>query len=153
MRKVLITIGAVLSVLLSGAVVTTQIAATASAAACTPGAVVATPPVRLLDTRSSGAGGPLAAAESRVIPIGAYSAVFLNLTATDSTAAGYLTAYPSGYGSQPPLASMLNFTQGQTIANGVLVRVGELSPWGVRIYNGSSGTVHLIVDQTGYVCA
>jgi hypothetical protein len=55
----------------------------------------------------------------------------LNVTVTESEAAGYLTAYP--YGTQyengqllhVPLASTLNFVQGQTVVNVAIVAPGR----------------------------
>ena len=51
------------------------------------------------------------------------AAAVINLTATDATGAGYVTAFPSGIG--PPNASNLNLERaGQTIPNLVIVPVG-----------------------------
>ncbi|HBX82242.1 MAG TPA: hypothetical protein DEH05_14285, partial [Propionibacteriaceae bacterium] len=57
-----------------------------------------------------------------------------------------VTAYPSGVAA--PLASNLNFVAGATVANLVVVRLG--SDGSVVLHNGSSGTIHLIADVTGY---
>ena len=84
-------------------------------------------PARLLDTRTGSsivgavirdvqisglAGGP---------PAGA-AAVALNVTVTNPAAASFLTVWPSGSGR--PLASNLNFSAGQTVANTVIVELG-----------------------------
>jgi hypothetical protein len=78
------------------------------------------------------------------VPAGAAAAV-LNLTATEPTAAGFITAYANG---QPvPGTSSLNFAAGQTIPNQVIV---PLSNDVADFYNGSAGTVQLVADLDGY---
>jgi hypothetical protein len=112
-------------------------------------------PSRILDTRSGrgGALGPLAADSSLVLdvtgshglPENGVSAVVLNVTATQTGAAGYVTASP---GDRPtPTVSSLNFAgPNETVANLVTVRVG---PSGVvDLY--TSATTHLIADVAGY---
>ncbi|MFD9123421.1 right-handed parallel beta-helix repeat-containing protein [Kitasatospora sp. NPDC059571] len=79
------------------------------------------------------------------IPAGV-SAVALNVTATGGTGNGFLTAYPSGQST--PVASNLNYTAGQTIANAVVVPVGPDGK--IRIHNGSYGSTDVIVDVVGY---
>ena len=59
---------------------------------------------------------------------------------------GYLTAWPTGQGQ--PTASNLNFTPGQTVPNLVVVPVGTDGT--IQIFNGSPGTVDVIVDVAGY---
>ncbi|MDQ4131821.1 MAG: beta-propeller fold lactonase family protein [Actinomycetota bacterium] len=112
-------------------------------------------PTRILDTRS-GLGrptGPVGPAQTAVlqlpgptaVPEGMASAVVLNVTATEPTAAGYLTVYP---GDVPrPLASNLNFVRGETVPNLVMVPVDEAGR--VNIYN-SSGQTHVVVDVVGW---
>lgn len=113
-------------------------------------------PTRLLNTRA-GAGVPVGAKQSVTfqasggstgVPPDA-SAVVLNVTATEPTASGYITAYPGG--PTPPSASNLNFTTGQTVPNLVVVPVG--SDGQVTLYNGSNGTVQLLADVQGYFAA
>jgi hypothetical protein len=85
-------------------------------------------PYRILDTRTGP--GPLGPAGTRSVqvtgrggvPASGVSAVALNVTVTNPTAAGYLTAWP-GSGARP-LASNLNYVAGQTVANMVVVKVG-----------------------------
>jgi hypothetical protein len=67
------------------------------------------------------------------------------VTVTDPSAAGYLTVYPSG--EAVPLASSLNFTVGETVANLVTVAAGP--DQGIAIFN-FGGTAHVIADVTGY---
>jgi len=80
------------------------------------------------------------------VPTSGASAVALNVTAVSPTAAGYVTVY--GSSTTRPSASNLNFVRGQTIPNLVLTRVGADGT--VLLYNGSVGTVHLVVDVSGY---
>ena len=119
------------------------------------GTFVATDPVRLLDTRvdngytgvvPAGADVVLRIAGRGPIPATGVGGVSLNVTVTAPTAAGVVTAYPSGVAA--PLASNLNFVAGATVANLVVVRLG--SDGSVVLHNGSSGTIHLIADVTGY---
>jgi hypothetical protein len=125
------------------------------------GAPSAMTPVRMLDTRS---GSGISTADGRFvgggkvtpgrplevtvagrngIPGGATSA-FLNVTATQPEAAGFLTIYPCG---PIPFSSTVNFNHaGQTVAN--LART-ELSAQGtVCIY--SLNPTHVVIDATGY---
>lgn len=115
----------------------------------------ATTPGRLLDTRT-GTGAPKAAVGAshtlRVkvsgvdgIPAG-IKAIVLNVTETSPTSHGYVTVYPDGIAR--PTASNLNFTKQLTAPNLVLVPV---SPSGyIDLYNGSTGSVHLIADCFGF---
>ncbi len=79
------------------------------------------------------------------VPTGA-SAVVLNVTVTNTTATSYLTAYPAGL-SSPPIVSDLNWTQGDTVPNLVVVNVSSSGQ--VALYN-SLGSTDLIVDVLGY---
>ncbi len=119
-----------------------------------PAAYTAVTPVRLLDTRNGG--GPLGPAASRNLtvagvtpgaPSGA-SAVVLNVTVTNTTAASYLTVYPMG--STQPLASNLNWVTGETIPNLVSVQVG--SGGAITIFN-AVGSTDVVVDLEGYFAA
>jgi hypothetical protein len=112
-------------------------------------------PARLLDTRS-GVGTPAGAlgagqslgvqvAGAGGVPIGHVSAVVLNVTVTGATASSYLTAWPSG--SPRPVASNLNWSAGQTVANLVVVPVSD-SGW-VSFYN-YSGSVQVVADVQGW---
>lgn len=111
-------------------------------------------PVRIMDTREVLGGLKLAPGEVRNLKVighgdipdsKAVGAVSLNVTVADPSAAGYLTVWPTGL--TRPLASNVNFTVGQTIANAVPVGVGENGQ--VSIYN-SSGDTHVVVDVTGW---
>ena len=116
-------------------------------------------PARLLDTRGGfpTIDGVLAGAGVRPlgtvtvvhvagrggVPADATTAV-LNVTVTEPAADGYATVYPCGI--DPPLASNLNFTTGQTIPNAVLARIG--TDGNVCIFN--SQPTHLVADVMGY---
>ena len=111
-------------------------------------------PVRVMDTRERLGGLKLAPGEVRNLKVTghgdvpdstAVGAVSLNVTATDPTAAGFLTVWPAGLAR--PLASNLNFTAGQTVANAVPVGVDDNGQ--ISIYN-SSGDTAVIVDVTGW---
>src|SRR5262249_21394158 len=70
----------------------------------------------------------------------------LNVAAVNPAATGYLTVYPDD--SARPGTSNVNFVRGRTIANQVITRTGLSS--GVKIYNGSSGTVDVVADLSGW---
>ena len=72
------------------------------------------------------------------------TAASLNITATDTEAAGFVTVFPCSDGY--PNASSLNFAAGQTIANAVIVK---LDPVGT-ICVVTSARLNLIVDVNGY---
>jgi hypothetical protein len=73
------------------------------------------------------------------------SADVLNVTVTQPKDAGFLTVY--AHNQSRPATSNVNFTAGQTVANLVTVQDTVAS---VVIYNGSDGTVQIIVDEQGY---
>lgn len=79
------------------------------------------------------------------IPATGVTAVVVNLTATQPTRAGYLTAYPDG--RSRPGTSSLNFVAGQTVPNMAVVPVVNGK---ITVYNGGSGTVHAVADILGY---
>ncbi len=73
--------------------------------------------------------------------------VVLNVTAVASPSAhsGYLTVYPAG--TNPPMASSLNYTPGATVPNLVTATLGK--DGAVSIYS-SSANVNVVVDVEGY---
>jgi hypothetical protein len=113
-------------------------------------------PTRILDTRPSGQTGYAGdePAPDSVIPVQivgvagvteSATAAVLNLTATEATAPGFVTVWPTG--ADRPTASNLNLEHsGQTIANQVIVPIGADGT--VSIYTQSGA--HLIVDIAGY---
>ena len=108
-------------------------------------------PQRFLDTRTG-----LGAAKAKVgagrtitvtvpgLPAGV-SSIVVNVTATNTTATGYVRVWP--YGQPLPSTSSLNFTANKTVPNLVMVRVG---PGGRISLNNSAGTTDLIADLSGY---
>ncbi|MGH7612308.1 MAG: G1 family glutamic endopeptidase [Candidatus Dormibacteria bacterium] len=114
------------------------------------GAYTALSPTRLLDTRTSHQTplGPDGAVSLKVtggnVPDSA-TAVAINVTVTDTSAASYLTVYPTG--EVTPLLSNLNWPAGDTVPNLVIVPVG--SGGEVTFYN-DAGTVDVVVDLEGY---
>ena len=79
------------------------------------------------------------------VPASGITAVVLNVTATNPTAAGFVTVWPAG--SPRPNASNLNFLPGQTIPNLVIAKVGSNGQ--VSLFN-SAGNTGLIADVAGY---
>jgi hypothetical protein len=77
--------------------------------------------------------------------------VALNVTVTAATSGGHVVLYPGG--AAVPATSTLNFQSGGTRANNAIV---PLSADGLGTLDaraslaGGSGTVHLILDVTGY---
>lgn len=116
-------------------------------------------PARLLDTRpgqptadgrSAGAGRVRANGVVEVDVTGRggtganAAAVSLNLTATATGGDGFATVYPCG--TSRPEASTINYRAGDTIANGIVAKVGSNGK--VCIYTHAAA--HLIVDVDGY---
>ena len=73
--------------------------------------------------------------------------VALNITATQPTAASFLTVWPTG--DTMPLASSVNMAPGQSIPNMVLARIGAGGK--VSIFN-AAGSTHVVVDVLGAFC-
>jgi serine protease len=106
-------------------------------------------PIRVLDTRNTGQtlgpGVSLTQEMAGVDGIAANAdAVVTNVTATDTTAPGYLTVYP---GANPPLASDLNWSPGQTIPN---LTVATLGGTGALSVFNDIGSVDVVIDAFGY---
>ena len=122
-----------------------------SAARSITGLFVPTPPTRVLDTRVGAKVAPngtatVPAASGVGVPAGVFvSAIAMNVTATESTGPGFVTAYPDG--AALPLASNLNLERtGQTIANHVTIGVGD----GASDTLFTDGGTHLLADVNGY---
>jgi hypothetical protein len=119
-------------------------------------------PCRVIDTRGAvgPTGGPaLAANATRSFPVlGACGlpadakAVTFNITVTQPTDFGDLRVYP--FSVPEPLASVINWvTSDFAVANGAIVPVtAGTNNITVKcdMVAGSTGTVHLVVDVTGY---
>jgi hypothetical protein len=114
-------------------------------------------PARLMDTRD-GTGGTTGRIGQRPVALGVVgvggvpasgvSAVLLNVTAVAPTAATYLTVWPAG--ESMPLASSLNASAGQIVANSVMAKVG--ADGRVMIFN-AAGATDVVVDVAGYFTA
>lgn len=112
-------------------------------------------PVRVADTRagtntpsSSGVKLPGGAIHSiDVVAAGlpaALSAVALNLTVTEPTAASFLTVYP---GQEPrPVAPTIAFAAGQTVSHWLITAATD----GVISIFNDAGATHVIVDVYGF---
>jgi hypothetical protein len=118
------------------------------------------PPTRVLDTRNgtgtNGVVARLAAGKSlslkiaglNSVPSTGVAAVVLNLTATDETGSGFLTAFPGG--TSVPNTSNLNYTHGVNVPNLVTVELGADGT--VDLFNGGSeaGPIDVVADLEGY---
>jgi hypothetical protein len=107
-------------------------------------------PYRLLDTRNGNPVGPggtavLSPAQAGV-PVSA-RAVVVNVTATQPTAASWVTAYASG--SPMPTTSNLNMGPGETVPNLAIVPIGAD---GKVVVRNAVGSTHLIADVNGWFC-
>ena len=93
-------------------------------------------------------GSVIGVSVAKVVPSSAI-AVVANLTATNTTSnGGYLTAW-SGTTAAPPNASNLNFNQGQTVSNRVIIPINQYADT-VSIYN-YIGSTDVILDVIGYI--
>jgi hypothetical protein len=118
------------------------------------GSLMGMSPTRVLDTRSGlgarkgvlGARSTLKVKVTNQVPsYGKAQAVVLTLTAVGTTAATYLTAYPSNL--PRPTASSLNAPRGFTGANTITVRPDATGY--VTVYN-NAGSTHVIADVLAY---
>jgi hypothetical protein len=108
---------------------------------------------RLLNTRTVGAGLPLAANSTIDVQVGGTNGLptrgiagaALNLIVTPE-AAGYLKAWPVG--ETEPTVSVMDFKAGIWRGNVLTLKPGTDGK--IRIRNGSASTAHLIVDLQGW---
>ena len=109
-----------------------------------------TAPRRLADTRS-GLGGSGRLARDGVLTVATgdaqAAAVALNVTAVGADEAGFLTVYPCG--TQPPVASTVNFGPGEARPNNTISAVAA----GGLVCVFSSAAVDVIVDVTAVFSA
>ncbi|MGD9997971.1 MAG: hypothetical protein AB7L17_15195 [Ilumatobacteraceae bacterium] len=118
-------------------------------------------PTRWVDTRGTTsttvlspeiAGARIAPAETQVMMRGVggvpadATAVWLNLTVVDPTAATVLSAYPGPCGSAP-LSSNVNARSQRSMASSVLVGLGDDGSVCVRTYSGRSD---IVIDVAGW---
>ena len=106
---------------------------------------------RAIDTRNLGAkvgiGGVQRVDCTPVVPASA-SAIVVNLTVTESNAAGFWTGYAAG-GAKPDSSSVNTDGPNQTRANQAILPVGTVGGLrGIDVFASSGG--HLIVDVAGY---
>jgi hypothetical protein len=109
-------------------------------------------PTRMIDTRDP-AIGPLIGGQpvhfqltdQNRNPVTGVSALVINVTATNATAASYVTLWPDG--PPQPSVSDLNFAAGQTVPNLVVVKLGNNAT--VDISN-AAGQTDLIIDLVGF---
>jgi hypothetical protein len=106
----------------------------------------------VVDTRTSV--GALEAGSKRTFDVAGQcgvpptaKSVALNVTATDATAQGHLTLYETGIPTPDTIS--IAYRPGQARANNAIVGLDPLGRLTVKC-NQPSGTVHLIVDLTGY---
>jgi hypothetical protein len=159
-----LVVALVVSVLAGSVLVTSIGAAPAVAAPATGvpssgGAFVPVPAVRVLDTRSGlgavrgavrgGSTVRLMIAGVGGVPAVGVSAVMVNVTVTQASGVGVVTAYADG--DRWPGTSNLNFARGQTVANLALVRVGADGKLALQV--AMVGTVQLVADVQGYYVA
>ena len=111
-------------------------------------------PCRQLDTRSGSplaSGGTLTRTSSRgrrAASRRARSRLSVNLTVTQQMAQGHLTIYPAD--EVQPLISNINFKVGPSRANNAILGLSSDGTGRVNVFNGSGGTVHVILDVNGY---
>jgi hypothetical protein len=126
---------------------------------CAGGEFFPVSPTRVFDTRdgTGGRSGALPfgqAADVTVTGVGGVPgsgvlAVALNITVDQPNQPGYLTAFPTG--SAVPVASNLNFTPGNPVANFVVVGVGPGGKVSVTLGPPTpNAQTHVIVDIVGY---
>jgi len=110
-------------------------------------------PARIADTRSNqggvrlgpGAGFDLQVAGQGGVPAAGAQAAVLNVAVTGTTAASFLTVYPTG--EPRPNASNLNFAAGDTVSNRMMAKLGTGGK--ATVFN-SSGSTDVIVDVGGW---
>lgn len=129
----------------------------ATAASSATGLFVPVTPSRLLDTRPGMSNSPLSGAKPQAsqtlgvtaasrggLPASGFSALVLNATATQTTAAGFVTLWAAG-ATRPPTSNLNATRSDQTIANHAIVPVSTAG-FSVLTQAGS----HLVADVSGY---
>jgi hypothetical protein len=115
-------------------------------------------PCRVADTRS-GNGGAMTPSADRTfqvqglcgVPNGAKAAALNVTVVAGPTSAGFFTLYPNGI--DRPRVSTVNFAANDVVANGAIVPLGAAGAApnaDLRVFDGASGTAHVILDVTGY---
>ena len=121
------------------------------------GGFVPTAPSRVLDTRSATGGHnaivsggqqvSVSIVGSAGLPSSGVSAVVVNLTATQPTGGGFLTAYATG--ASVPGTSNLNYSEGKSAAVLAIVPVG--ADGSITMFAQGAAEVHLLADVMGYI--
>ena len=124
------------------------------------GSYVPSTPFRVFDSRLAGGHPTPAHSTSKIQVLPApdpadpttvyntfFKSIVVNVTATNAKAPGYLTTW-NGTGKVPWISST-NFERGQNAAGSVIVPVNADGT--ISVYNGSTGTVDVVVDVSGYV--
>ncbi len=117
-------------------------------------------PKRILDTRNGtgvSVAAPIAPGSQALLkiagvdglPQSGVTAVALNVTVTEATKLGLITAFPDGLSL--PEVSNVDFHAGQNVANTVIVAVG--TDGYIDLENNSPGTTQIIADLEGYYSA
>ena len=115
------------------------------------------PPCRALDTRLAQDGPALSSGVEEVFALsGACGApataraLAVNVTVVQATGNGYLTFYPGG--DPRPVASTITFKPLHARSNNVILSLAANGSGTLAVYPsvGGNGTVHLILDITGY---
>jgi hypothetical protein len=109
-------------------------------------------PTRFMDTRKPGDGyvvdpvtnQPVSVLVDRSGVPAAAEAVVVNVTVTGPAGAGFVTVWPDS--TTRPLASTLNYTAGQTVANAATVGLGPSG--GLAFY--SRADADLVLDVAGW---
>ncbi|HVT58966.1 MAG TPA: M12 family metallo-peptidase [Thermoanaerobaculia bacterium] len=118
-------------------------------------------PCRAADTRKPAGtlGGPaLVPGNQRTLPLAGVCgipssarAISVNITVTNTTAAGDLQFYPAG--SAIPSTSTINFGAGQTRANNAVLTLSQDGAGAVAVQVDSAGSLDVIIDVNGYFAA
>jgi len=118
------------------------------------------PPCRIVDTRQMAQGPALTSGLRRTIPVhgvcgvpATARAVAANVTVTQPSAVGYLIFHAGDVA--PGVTSVINFAAGQTLANNAILPLafdgsGLLGVTPFVGGSGGNGTVHLVIDVSGY---
>ena len=109
------------------------------------GPIVGVVPPRSASALAAGGVLDVTVAGRAGVPTVGVGAVVLNVTATDVESASFVTVWPTG--SARPLASNLNLAADDTVANLVLVPLGDGGK--VSLYQ-HGGPAELVVDVTGW---
>lgn len=129
-------------------------AAPCASAAPEGASFVGVSPTRVLDTRTGpGPLGKVAGGQTITVDLSAAvpadaTAVALNVTGVEATAANFVTVWPAG--TPRPTASNLNLVPGQALSNAVTVGLGTGSAARRISLFTNAGAVNLIADLAGY---